>query len=104
MSTKIGLEWIVGSTVIPATAMIMMGQPWIAAGIIGAGLVAAVLIVRIRARVASERDREILSYASTAATFGTDPARVIEALRRGDPEDVVEEARGPYLHRPRGRW
>ena len=109
MNTKIGLQWLTVSAVIPATAMILKGHTWLAAGTIGAVLAAAVVIVRIEERSIGERDKEILAYASTAASFGTDPAPVIKALRANgeEPEDrdlVVEEARGPHLHIPRGRW
>jgi hypothetical protein len=109
MDTKIGLQWLTVSAVIPATAMILKGHTWLAAGTVGAVLVAAVVIVRIGERSTSERDKEILAYASTAASFGADPAPVIKALRANgeqldDPDVVVEEARGPRLHVPRGRW
>lgn len=106
MGTKIGLEWFSVSAVIPVTAMILEGHIWLAAGTIGAVLAAAVVIVRIERKSAGERDRELLTYASTAASLGTDPAPVIKAMRAGEdqPEDVVEEAHGPYLHIPRGRW
>jgi hypothetical protein len=108
MDTKIGLQWLTVSAVIPATAMIIKGHTWLAAATIGAVLVAAVVIVRISERALSDRDKEILAYASTAASFGIDPAPVIKALRPNgeEPEgrDVVEEARGPQLHLPRGRW
>jgi hypothetical protein len=104
MGTKFGLEWLVGSAVLPAIAMIVTGYPWMAAGTLGAALLAAVAVVRMRVRSARDRDREILSYASTAASFGTDPAPVIKALRAEEDRDVVAEARGPQLHVPRGRW
>lgn len=112
MDTKIGLQWLTVSAVIPATAMILKGHTWLAAGTIGAVLVAAVVIVRIGERSIGERDKEILAYASTAASFGTDPAPVIEALRarqrddsdRPEDRDVVFEERQPRLHLPRGRW
>jgi hypothetical protein len=103
MGTKIGLEWLVAPAVIPATAMILTEHPWMAAATLGAGFAAAVLIVRIGARSEGDRERELLTYASTAANLGADPAPVIKALRNGE-EDVVEEARGPHLHLPRGRW
>jgi len=106
MDTKIGLEWLSVSAVIPATAMILKGHTWLAAGTMGAVLVAAVVIIRIGERSLSDRDREVLSYASTAVSFGVDPTAVVRALRPGADEerDVVEEARGPQLHIPRGRW
>ena len=103
MSAKIGLEWIGASTVVPATAMILMDHPLVAAVTMGAGFAAAVLIVRIRARAQQAREREWISYASTAASLGTDPAPVIRAFH-AEQAHVVEEARGPELHFPRGRW
>lgn len=104
MDTKIGLEWLAVSAVVPATAMILKGHTWLAAGTIGAVLVASAVIVWIGERSISGRDRELLVYASTAASFGIDPAPVIKALRADEDRDVVEEARGPQLHIPRGRW
>ena len=104
MDTKIGLEWLSVSAVIPATAMILKGHAWLAAGTIGAILAAAAVIVWIGERSLTKRDKEILAYASTAATFGIDPGPVIRALRGDEHRDVVEEARGPQLHLPRGRW
>jgi len=103
MSRNIGLEWIGISTVVPATAMVIMGQPWMAAVTIGGGFVAAVLIVLIRVRAEQARERELLTGASTAASLGSDPAAFIEAFRAHE-KYVVEEARGPDPRFLRGRW
>lgn len=102
MSAKIGLEWIGISTVVPATAMVLMRQPWMAAATISGGFVAAVLIVLIRVRAERASDEALLSSVSTAATFGSDPVALINAYRAREKYEV-EEARGPELHFPRGR-
>ena len=56
MDTKIGLEWLGVSAVIPAMVMILKGHAWLAAGTISAVLVAAVVIVRIGERSISDRE------------------------------------------------
>lgn len=107
-----GLVGIVlaGIAVVPTTAMVMAGHTWMAAGTIAAVLVAAVAMIRTRARAAHDRDREILSFATAATSLGTDPAPIIKALRGADGgEDspyvvVTEERPEARPHIPRGRW
>lgn len=100
---KVGLEWIGISTVVPATAMVLMGQPWMAAATIGGGFVAAVLIVLIRVRAERASEQALLTSVSTAATFGSDPVAMIEAFRAREKYEA-DEARGPDLHFRRGRY
>jgi hypothetical protein len=103
MSTKFGLEWIGVSTVVPATAMVLMGQPWMGVATIGSGFVAAVLIVLIRVRADRANEQALFASVSTAATFGSDPVALARALRAGEGYEVAE-ARGPDLHFRRGRY
>ena len=95
-----------GAVIVPATAMVVVGQTWLAAAIVGTALVASMVQARCRARASIERHQRLLATAEHAWNIGADPTQVVKAVRgAADDPDDHDEARpagdaGPWLHLP----
>lgn len=78
-----GLEaTIATAAVVPVTAMVAAGQPWMAAGTSGAVLATLMVIAGMRTRAERERHREELAFVQTATNLGADPAQLLRAMYR----------------------
>jgi hypothetical protein len=109
----------VGLEIVPPTLLVAMDHPWMGTATLAAVLASSITHSRMRLRSAQERHQAILSYAQAAASMGSDPATVINALRGtrydlDDPDDdespielsrALENGRrlpSPWLHLPHG--
>src|SRR5829696_1103715 len=68
MARRIVLNGMVetGAVIVPAPAMVAVGQTWLAAAIVGIALIASVAQSRSRARAVAERQKRLLSSAEHA--------------------------------------
>jgi len=111
MARRIVLNGMVetGAVIVPAPAMVAVGQTWLAAAIVGIALIASVAQSRSRARATAERQQRLLSSAEHAWNIGADPTPVVKAMQGSAEEDDPCDGSpddgepGPWYHRPPSR-